>query len=184
MENMEKNNCAEIIEENVQSFGLRLTEFIEKIGMNKKRLADEISMSPQTISNYCSGMSQPKPRFLEILVQRFGANRDWLMTGNGPMFSTRQESRQPSGERTPLPHDEQLVDLKHRLAEQILAGIEERDRHSKWFTRAMEAIAKTAQTYGLTKEQHRAVMDAVIDPEKAMAALEAVESRQAAVGEE
>lgn len=79
--------------------------------------------------------------------------------------------------------DEQLVELKHRLAEQILAGVEAREKYSKWRDSALEAIARTARAHGLTKEQHLAVMEAVLDPEKAMAALEAAQSHQAAVGD-
>lgn len=180
---MEKNNCAKNVEESVQTFGTRLSEFIEKKGMTKNALAKEIKISPQSVSNYCSGKYQPKPSFVEVLVRRFGANREWLMTGKGPMFSSEIECVPKHEQRPAQTPDDQVVELKHRLAEQILAGVELRDRQSRWLSKALEAIAKTAKVHGMTQEQHLAVMEAVLDPEKAMAALEAAQSHQAAVGD-
>lgn len=103
------------------------------------------------------------------------------------MFASDLEC-QPKRQGPPGPtQDEQLVELKHRLAEQILAGVEMRDRHSRWLHRSLAAIAKTAKTYGMTTDQHQAVMDAVLDPDEAMAKLaelEAATVHQSAAGED
>lgn len=186
MENLIKNSCAEIIEENVQSFGGRLAEFIEKLGMTKKRFANEIKMSPQSISNYCAGTHQPKPKFLEILVHQYGANREWLMSGVGPMF-TSQTLPQNTAE-APADYTAQVLELKHELAD--------KDRELAAVERAMgkqqglifEAVRLACREQGLTPEQTRAIQWAVMDYEGVLDQGRTVSddspSHQSAVGEE
>lgn len=186
---MDKNNCAEVIEENVQSFGARLSKFIDNLGMNKKRFADEIGMSPQSISNYCAGRNQPKPKLLETLVQRFGANREWLMTGSGPMMlSDAGKECSTLAAEEPARYEAQVVDLKHRLADQMLETAQIREAMGKQQSLIFEAVRRACREQNLTPEQTRALQWAVMDYEGAQDSSRLAEqddtvSHQKAVGD-
>lgn len=185
MKSIAKNNYVDEAGGGMETVGDRLLIFINKIGLSRNEIAKEADVVFSTVSNYLEKDELPGPKFLTHLVRRHRLNVDWLLSGIGQMFLGQEcelVDAQPPGPT----QDEQLVELKHRLAEQILAGVEMRDRHSRWLHRALAAIAKTAKAYGMTTDQHQAIMDAVLDPDEAMAklaGLEAAEPRQAAAGE-
>lgn len=183
MKNTAKNCSAGNPGEKMETVGDRLLIFINKIGLSRNDIAKEADVVFSTVSNYLEKDELPGPKFLTHLVRRYRLNVDWLLSGCGPMSLAEAEVVCQNLSAPAPTQDEQLVELKHRLAEQILAGIEERDRQSRRFGQTLEAIARTAKAWGLTNEQHLAVMDAVLDPERAMAALEAAETHQAAVGD-
>lgn len=168
------------------TIGERIDLFLLKKNITRAKFGKDLGITGTTIASYCTGKSKPNSDFLQQAADIFDINPMWLLFGQGPMFLSQagEQCFQASAEPAAPSQDEQLVELKHRLAEQILAGIEERDRQSKRFGQTLEALARTAKAYGLTNEQHLAIMDAVLDPEQAMAALEAAESHHSAAGNE
>lgn len=186
MKNVAKNNYAENPGEKMETVGDRLLIFINKTGLSRSDIAKEADVVFSTVSNYLDKDELPGPKFLSHLVRKHRLNVDWLLSGSGPMTLAEIEAMcQGVAAPGPDPGD-QVVELKHRLAEQILAGVELRDRQSRWLSKALEAVAKAVRAYGMTQEQHRAIMDAVLDPEQAMeqlSALEAAQSHQSAVGD-
>lgn len=182
MKSIAKNNFVDEAGGGMETVGDRLLIFINKIGLSRNEIAKEADVVFSTVSNYLEKDELPGPKFLTHLVRRHRLNVDWLLSGAGQMILGQECARAEDLQPGPT-QDEQLVELKGRLAEQILAGVEMRDRHSRWFGKALQAIAMVARAQGLTAEQHRAVMDAVIDPEGAMAALESAQPHQAAAGE-
>lgn len=172
-----------------ENLGERIDLFLKIKNISRAEFGRECGTSGTTsVTNYIDGKSKPNTDFVTLAAKKFDLNPTWLLFGQGPMLLSQADPAcLPEPVQPPGPtQDEQLVELKHRLAEQILAGVEMRDRHSRWLHRALAAIAKTAKTYGMTTDQHQAVMDAVLDPDEAMAKLaelEAATVHQAAAGE-
>ena len=163
------------------SIGRRIDKFLRGKGITRAEFGRACGTSGTTsVTNYIDGKSKPNAEFVALAAKKFDINPLWLLLGEGPMLLSQvnQECPRLGVEQTPPTADDQVVELKHRLAEQILAGVEMRDRQSRKLSKTLEAVLWTARAYGMTQEQHRAVMEAVLDPDRAMEQLAAMESSQ------
>jgi transcriptional regulator with XRE-family HTH domain len=70
------------------------------LGMNKSQFSQKIGMRPQTYNNFIGGQgSKPSVDLLVGIVERFGVNGDWLLTGQGRSFlKDRSRLTQPRQE--------------------------------------------------------------------------------------
>ncbi|MDR6952639.1 transcriptional regulator with XRE-family HTH domain [Ancylobacter sp. 3268] len=66
------------------SFGARLEEFRESLGMTQEQMAEATSTSLRTYSRYVSDASTPNVAYLERLIA-LGCDVSWLLTGSGEM---------------------------------------------------------------------------------------------------
>ncbi len=73
------------------SLGKRVKFFRERFGLNQGQLSEEIGLVQSVISKIEQDKHEPSIRFLNAMMLRFGANPDWLMTGEGEMFITAEE---------------------------------------------------------------------------------------------
>lgn len=70
----------------------RLKELRKALGIKQRQLAERLEMETGTIGKWEAGMQPvPKPRIYQI-CKEYGVRREWLETGNGPMF---EEGAQP-----------------------------------------------------------------------------------------
>lgn len=68
--------------------GQRLTAVREAVGYSARLpFAQLLGMNPETLGGYERGDSIPDLDFLAMYKQRFSVNLDWLITGEGEMFS-------------------------------------------------------------------------------------------------
>ncbi|MGV1939488.1 S24 family peptidase [Agrobacterium sp. 22-211-1] len=74
--------------------GQRLTQVREALGFpHRKAFAEKLEMNAETLGGYERGDSAPDLEFLATYKQRFSVNMDWLITGDGDMFSPREVIR-------------------------------------------------------------------------------------------
>ena len=68
------------------SFSERLQEVMNEKGYTKYRVAKALNMSATTISNYLNNKTKPDTTKLEVLSHLLGANRNWLVSGEGEKY--------------------------------------------------------------------------------------------------
>jgi len=69
----------------------RLTEVRKALGYEARQpFAQLLKMHPDTLGGYERGDSTPDHEFLGMYKRRFGVNIDWLITGEGPMFTPKE----------------------------------------------------------------------------------------------
>lgn len=71
----------------------RISELISVLKIKKKDFSDRLNVSPAFVSQLCSGASQPSDRTISDICSEFSVNREWLLSGVGPIFAdlTRQK---------------------------------------------------------------------------------------------
>ena len=67
----------------------RISALMKHMGMSQKDFANEICISPGTLSSIFSGRNKPTLNTLNNIHERFPeVNMDWLMNGKGEMFGS------------------------------------------------------------------------------------------------
>ena len=67
----------------------RINALMKHLGMSQKDFANEICISPGTLSSIFSGRNKPTLNTLNNIHERFPeVNMDWLMNGKGEMFAS------------------------------------------------------------------------------------------------
>ena len=67
----------------------RISALMKHMGMSQKDFANEIRISPGTLSSIFSGRNKPTLNTLNNIHDRFPeVNMDWLMNGKGEMFAS------------------------------------------------------------------------------------------------
>lgn len=67
----------------------RINALMKHMGMSQKNFAEEICISPGTLSSIFSGRNKPTLNTLNNIHERFPeVNMDWLMNGKGEMFGS------------------------------------------------------------------------------------------------
>ncbi|SNZ07705.1 Helix-turn-helix [Persephonella hydrogeniphila] len=94
------------------SFGCRLKKLLETLGLSQRKFAEEIGVKPPTISEYISGKTNPSPRTLKIIEEKFNVNPEWLREGKGEMFLPQEEKKE----------------LDEKLLENIIIGLENAEK--------------------------------------------------------
>ncbi|MBO7119869.1 MAG: helix-turn-helix transcriptional regulator [Bacteroidaceae bacterium] len=65
----------------------RISALMKSMGMSQKNFAEEICISPGSLSSILSGRNNPSLNTLNYIHERFPeVNMDWLLNGNGEMF--------------------------------------------------------------------------------------------------
>lgn len=63
------------------TFGERLNELIEELGMKKVQFAKELDVDQSYISQMISGKRMPSDRIIKDICRIGGVNREWLCNG-------------------------------------------------------------------------------------------------------
>ncbi len=71
------------------SFGKRLKEVLKKLNLTQTALSKEIGTSNVVINRYVKGKTTPDYNFLNKLAAIYNININWLLTGEGSIFPTR-----------------------------------------------------------------------------------------------
>lgn len=67
----------------------RLSVLLEQLNWSNYRLAKEGEFSKSSVSNWIMGKTKPEKSKIEVIAMVTGANKEWLLTGEGPMFKTK-----------------------------------------------------------------------------------------------
>ena len=72
----------------------RLKILREALGKSQTALADDLHMSPSTISLIESGNRNLTDRMVHALANQYGVSEEWLLTGEGEMFPVHPEDEE------------------------------------------------------------------------------------------
>lgn len=66
----------------------------DKLNLSQQKFAEKINVKQSTINKYESGEVIPPDRVIADICREFGANEDWLRTGEGPIFREMTEKEE------------------------------------------------------------------------------------------
>ena len=76
----------------------RIRKVINHSGLSDTAFAKSIDVPQATFSNMFQRESEPKPSWLETIINRYNINAHWLLTGEGEMFAEKKENLPDRGE--------------------------------------------------------------------------------------
>jgi transcriptional regulator with XRE-family HTH domain len=80
----------------------RIQQFLAAENISQAQLADTLGVSRASISHIVSGRNKPSADFIVSMMNRFPSlNVEWLLTGTGKMYKTRQEDFERQKEEKP-----------------------------------------------------------------------------------
>lgn len=72
----------------------RVKALRKKLGLTQEAFGAKISITKNSISMIESGKNTPSAQTIAMICDKFDVNRDWLVSGNGPMFLQRSKEDQ------------------------------------------------------------------------------------------
>ena len=72
----------------------RIKELRKHLNLTQDDFGARIGIKKSAVSQLESGKNAPSPQTVLMICDQFGVNRDWLVTGNGPMFLQRTKEDQ------------------------------------------------------------------------------------------
>lgn len=72
----------------------RIKEIRKIQRLTQVEFGERIGVKGNTITNYENGLRTPTDAVILSICREFKVNKDWLLTGNGDMFSDRTKSQQ------------------------------------------------------------------------------------------
>jgi plasmid maintenance system antidote protein VapI len=82
----------------------QLIKILTHFGITATRFADEIGVQRSSISHILSGRNKPSYDFILRIIEKYPSlNPSWLLTGNGNMMLTMEESKKSEEKETVLP---------------------------------------------------------------------------------
>ena len=73
-------------------YGENLKRLRHELRMTAQQFADNMGVSPVSINNYENSRRKPNYEFLELLVQVYDVNLNWLIAGKGNMFISQNKT--------------------------------------------------------------------------------------------
>ena len=70
----------------------RIREVIIKSGISDNAFAKSIDVPQATFSNMFQRKSEPKPSWLRLISEKYNVSANWLLTGEGEMFTTPENT--------------------------------------------------------------------------------------------
>lgn len=67
----------------MQTIGTRISIIAKEQGLNQSGLAKALNITPASVSTMISGRTKPSAQTIQQICDKFGYNRDWLLTGEG-----------------------------------------------------------------------------------------------------
>lgn len=72
----------------------RIKELRRHLNLTQEEFGAKIGIKKSAISQLESGKSTPSAQTVSMMCDKFGVNREWLVTGSGPMFRPRTKEEQ------------------------------------------------------------------------------------------
>lgn len=72
----------------------RIKELRKHLGMTQETFGAQIGIKKAAVSQIESGRNSLTSQTILMICDKFGVNREWLVTGNGPMFLQRSKEDQ------------------------------------------------------------------------------------------
>ena len=90
----------------------RIFELLDAMGMEQKKFASLVGVSPQKVSEWKSGKAKSYTKRIPQIAEALGTTTEYLLTGNGP-----KQKRAVSESDTALPKGAEHIDLGtfHRI---------------------------------------------------------------------
>jgi repressor LexA len=90
----------------------RIFELLDAMGMEQKKFASLVGVSPQKVSEWKSGKAKSYTKRIPQIAEALGTTTEYLLTGNGP-----KQKRAVSDSDTALPNGAEHLDLGtfHRI---------------------------------------------------------------------
>lgn len=127
----------------------RIRTLMKHFGMSQKEFANEICISEGTLSSIFSGRNKPTLNTLNNIHERFAeVNMDWLMNGNGEMFSSPASASVPNDQNETRPSavaaQPSGIPIQSGFMEQI-AGSQQMPLQSPYLPSDAKIIDKTSR---------------------------------------
>ena len=71
----------------VSTISNRIKSVRQKLGITQKEFCKHIFLSHSFCANMERGERKPNERICELICNKYGVNKEWLITGDGDMFS-------------------------------------------------------------------------------------------------
>lgn len=102
----------------------RIFELLKTTGMEQKKFASLVGVSPQKVSEWKSGKAKSYTRRIPQIAEVLGTTSEYLLTGNGPKYRNRSDLfvdvSGSMGKKEPAPMNEDgLSEAKRRLWEAV-----------------------------------------------------------------
>ena len=65
----------------MQTIGTRIATIAKEQGLNQSALAKALNITPASVSTMISGKTQPSPQTIQQICDKFGYDKNWLLTG-------------------------------------------------------------------------------------------------------
>ncbi len=119
------------MERSNKDVGLRLRLLREALNLSQAKLAKKLKVSQGAISKWESGERDVPTSILIELKKEFGVNLNWLLSGEGEMFSASSESANLTPE---------LVDFFKQIPPEV------QRKFVEFFKDTLEFLSKSSQT--------------------------------------
>ena len=102
----------------------RIFELLKTTGMEQKKFASLVGVSPQKVSEWKSGKARSYTRRIPLIAEVLGTTSEYLLTGNGPKYRDQGELlvdvSGSMGKKEPAPmNGDGLSEAKRRLWEAV-----------------------------------------------------------------
>lgn len=96
----------------------RIREVIIKSGISDNAFAKSIDVPQATFSNMFQRKSEPKPSWLRLISEKYKVSANWLLTGEGEMFTTPENTEVSKEQITNIP----IIKNKIEKSQEIIDG--------------------------------------------------------------
>lgn len=72
----------------------RIKELRKHLNLTQDDFGERIGIKKSAVSHMESGRNTPSAQTIAMICDKFGVNREWLVTGSGPMFRQRTKEEQ------------------------------------------------------------------------------------------
>lgn len=70
----------------------RLRQLRNALDLSQEKMAEQLSVTRQTVYNWESGLRKPTEQTLKTICMQYGASYAWLAHGDGEMFSSMPDA--------------------------------------------------------------------------------------------
>ena len=103
----------------------RIREVIIKSGISDNAFAKSIDVPQATFSNMFQRKSEPKPSWLRLISEKYKVSANWLLTGEGEMFTTSDTEVSTKEQITNIPIIKNKIEKSQEIIlsnQQIIDG--------------------------------------------------------------
>lgn len=121
----------------------RILKVLKLRGVNKSAFAEAIEVSPASVTQMCSGLTNPSKQTLELISIKFFINKNWLITGEGDPEEDLDRASKITKQVGQAMRGENATDMQRILNALLGATPEEIDAISKFAQRLAAEYKKT-----------------------------------------